>query len=285
MYLEGITLDSCLYWNIVPQYCENVIIRGVTVNSFGHGRTDGIDIESSHNVLIEYCSLDCQDDCYTMKSGRGEDGLRKNTPTRNVVIRYCIALRGAGGLVCGTEVAGGVSNIHMHDCVFDGTDQAFRFKTLRSRGGGAGNVSVERVRVNVKGPAFYCNMLGSKKWGGELATRLPAREITRLTPDFNTIVIKDIIIEKCGQLANVTGLPERPLRNVLISNVKGHADQFISLRDADSFIMKDIRVDTPSPVAIVDGCNGVMLLDTHVSSMKTPDIKYRGEPSTPVILQ
>lgn len=39
------------------------------MNSFGHGRTDGIDIDSSNDVLIEYCSLDCQDDCYTMKSG------------------------------------------------------------------------------------------------------------------------------------------------------------------------------------------------------------------------
>lgn len=72
--IEGVTMEQGLYWNVVPQYCDGVIIRGVTVSSFGHGRTDGIDIESSRNVLVEYCSLDCQDDCYTMKSGRGKDG-------------------------------------------------------------------------------------------------------------------------------------------------------------------------------------------------------------------
>lgn len=133
--IEGITLDQGLYWNVVPQYCENVIIRGVTVRSFGHGRTDGIDIESSRNVLVEYCSLDCQDDTYTMKSGRGVDGVKIGRPTENVVVRHCLALRGAGGIVCGTEVAGGVNNVYCHDCVFDGTDQAFRFKSRRTRGG------------------------------------------------------------------------------------------------------------------------------------------------------
>ena len=55
--IEGITIDQGLFWNIVPQYCDNVVIRGVTVNSAGHGRTDGIDIESTTNSLIEYCQL------------------------------------------------------------------------------------------------------------------------------------------------------------------------------------------------------------------------------------
>lgn len=89
--IEGVTLDQGLYWNIVPQYCENVIIRGVTVTSFGHGRTDGIDVESSRNVLIEYCSLDCSDDCYTIKSGRGEDGVKIGSHPR--ILLSVIVLR------------------------------------------------------------------------------------------------------------------------------------------------------------------------------------------------
>ena len=54
--IEGVTLENGLYWNVVTQYCDGVIIRGVTVNSFGHGRTDGVDIESTKNALVEYCS-------------------------------------------------------------------------------------------------------------------------------------------------------------------------------------------------------------------------------------
>lgn len=183
------------------------------MNSFGHGRTDGIDIDSSNDVLIEYCSLDCQDDCYTMKSGRGEDGLKVNRSTSNVVIRKSIALRGAGGIVCGTEIAGGVRNVYMHDCVFEGTDQAFRFKTRRPRGGFVENIYVERVRANVKRQALYCDMLGSARWVGELAQRYPAREITPLTPWFANISIHDVEITGCSTLVDVAALPEKPVKN------------------------------------------------------------------------
>ena len=253
--IEGITIDQGLYWNVVPQYCENVIIRGVTVNSYGHGRTDGIDIESSRNVLVEYCQLDCQDDCYTMKSGRNEDGLRVNRPTENVVLRNNLALRGAGGIVCGTELAGGVHNIYLHDCVFNGTDQAFRFKTLRKRGGGVSNVTVERVRANVTGPAFYCDMLGSVKWGGDLARRYGkegketateeeiAALLTPYTPDFHDITIRDVVVEHCGKFISAIGLPERPLRHVLIQNAQVTAKELGVMRDVEDFRLESVQME------------------------------------------
>ena len=267
--IEGITIERSLYWNVVPQYCENVIIRGVTVNSYGHGRTDGIDIESSKNVLVEYCSLDCQDDCYTMKSGRNGDGLRVNIPTENVVVRNCLALRGAGGIVCGTELAGGVRNVYCCDCVFDGTDQAFRIKTLRSRGGGVENLIVERVRANVKDFGFYCDMLGSMKWGGDLARRYPDGKnipaINRFTPDFNTVRIENVVIEHCRQLVHAIGLPERPLRNVLLSRVKADCEQLMKMRDVQGFVFNDACITTADTAVSMEGCTAVMMIDTKVN--------------------
>lgn len=245
--IEGVTLERSLFWNVVPQYCDGVIIRGVTVESFGHGRTDGIDIESTRNVLIEYCSLDCGDDTYTMKAGRGEDGVKKGVPTENVVIRHCLAKRGAGGLVCGTETAGGLRNIYMHDCVFEGTDMAFRIKTRRPRGGGLDNVILERIRANVTGEAFYCDMLGSSKWVGELADRLPVREINRLTPDFKNIHISDVIIEHCRTLIDAVGLPERPLRHVKVWNVDASCEQLGRMQDTEDFIIENVNIKTLLP--------------------------------------
>ena len=76
MLVEGVTFERSVLWNINPIYCDNVIIRGVTVNSVGVPSGDGIDISSCKNVLIEYSTLSCGDDCFTLKSGRAEDGLR-----------------------------------------------------------------------------------------------------------------------------------------------------------------------------------------------------------------
>ena len=272
VFIEGITIDNGLYWNVVPQYCDSVIIRGVTVNSYGHGRTDGIDIESSRNVLVEYCQLDCQDDCYTMKSGRNGDGLRVNIPTENVVVRRCVALRGAGGIVCGTELSAGVRNIYCCDCVFEGTDQAFRFKTLRARGGGVESITVERVRANVKDYAFYCDMLGSLKWGGDLARRYgkegkqTATETEKLalltpyTPDFHHVRINNVLVENCSEFVHAIGLPERPLTDVLIRNAKVKAARYGIFRDVCSFVLLGCDVQTPTAPQY-DGCKGLMLIN------------------------
>ncbi|MBR1465456.1 MAG: family 43 glycosylhydrolase [Bacteroidaceae bacterium] len=268
--IEGLTIDNGLYWNIVPQYCDHVIIRGVTVNSFGHGRTDGIDIDSSRNVLVEYCSLDCQDDCYTMKSGRNEDGLKVGIPTENVVLRYNIALRGAGGIVCGTELAGGIRNVYMHDCVFDGTDQAFRFKTLRKRGGGIDNIIIERVWADVTGVACYCDMLGSVKWGGELAKRFPQRDITPLTPFFRNVRIDNVYISHCEKLFSLVGLPERPFLNFHIKNMKAEATQLGIIRDFDGLHLTNVNVVCDNNVLIEDGCK-----DATFENVWMNDCEYR----------
>lgn len=252
--IEGVTIGRSLYWNIVPQYCDNVIIRGVTISSFGHGRTDGIDIDSSSGVLIEYCTLDCQDDCIAMKAGRGWDGLRVGRPTENVVIRHCLALRGSGGLACGTEVAGGVRNVYMADCIFDGPDFAFRFKTLRTRGGGVSGVYVERTVVSVRHIALAVDMLGSRKWGGDLAMRYPARELNQYTPSFGNIFVRDIRIDRCDRLVDVHGLPEKPVSNVFLGNAEACCDHIGTLCDAAAFTMSDVRLTTADSVITIDGC-------------------------------
>ncbi len=278
--IEGVTLRQGLYWNVVPEYCDNVIIRGVTVESFGHGRTDGIDIESCSNVLIEYCSLDCQDDCYTMKSGRGWDGLRVGRPTENVVMRHCVAKRGGGGIVCGTEVAGGIKNIYVADCVFDGTDRAFRFKSRRRRGGGIDGVYVERVRASVVHSVLEVDLLGSVKWSGELAKRLPPQEITRFTPTFSNISIHDVDVECQGKLFSVQGLPERPVSNLFFGNAKARCKSIGSISDVKSFSLKDVLVHTADTAVTIDGCEKASFYGFNNADTGRPvKVEQEGMPS------
>ena len=282
--IEGMTLEQGLYWNVVAQYCDGVIIRGVTVRSFGHGRTDGVDIESTRNALVEYCSLDCQDDCYTMKSGRGVDGVRVNRPTDGVVVRHCLALRGAGGIVCGTEVAGNVKNVYCHDCVFDGTDQAFRVKSLRPRGGGVENLFVERVRANVLHYAMFCDMLGSIKWGGDLAKRFPdgknAPQVNKYTPFFHDISVHDVVAEGCKELIHYIGQPERPVKNVFFGNAEVRCDKVGFVQDAAGFAMKDVRIVSDDNTLWIDGCNQVSVFGvTNTSKHQPLQVVQRDIPS------
>lgn len=278
--IEGVTLRQCLYWNVVPQYCDSVIIRGVTVESYGHGRTDGIDIESSRNVLIEYCSLDNGDDCFTFKSGRGKDGTRVNRPTENVVVRHSLTLRGQGGFVIGSETAGNMSNIYIHDCVFEGTNQAFRFKTRRPRCGGAHNIWAERIRANITGVAFYCDMLGSVRWAGKMASR-EAWPLSKLTPDINTFRCRDVVISHCDNLFKAKGLAEQPWRNILIERLQANCNSIGLLQDVQSLVVSNSKITAADYSATIDGCSGIMLLG--VSTPKPIKWNYTGYTSLPVI--
>ncbi|MDE6359589.1 MAG: glycoside hydrolase family 28 protein, partial [Duncaniella sp.] len=236
--VEGVTFERSIFWNIVPVYCENIIIRGVTVSSHGRKRTDGIDIDSSVNALIEYTTLDCGDDCFTLKSGRGIDGVNKNRPTANVVIRHCRVKRGVGGITMGTETAAGIRNVYMHDCVMENPSFPFYVKTRRPRGGGAENVLVERVRVEKSGKTvFKFDMLGSVEWIGELAERMPAREVGRLTPRFADMTFRDITILECPALINAKGLPEQPIEGLVFENIKAPTMQ-MQLQDVGTMIFR-----------------------------------------------
>lgn len=241
--IEGVTIEQGVLWNVAPVYCENVIIRGVTVNSEGVPSGDGIDISSCKNVLIEYTTLNCGDDCFTLKAGRAEDGLRVGKPTENVIIRYCLAKRGHGGVTCGSETAGGIKNVYVHDCVFNGTRSAIRFKTRRNRGGGTENFYCERVRMIDINEAFTWDLLGSAMYMGELAARSPERAVDALTPELKNIHIKDFIVESSNRFFKVNGIPEIPLKNVLIENGEVNCKVLINaLDDADGFTVKNVRV-------------------------------------------
>ncbi|WP_370478750.1 glycoside hydrolase family 28 protein [Tamlana flava] len=257
VYIEGVSLENTAFWNIVPTYCDNVIIRGVYVNSYGIPRGDGIDVESSKNVLIEYCTLNTGDDCFTMKSGRGEDGLKVNKPTENVVVRYCLAQKGHGGITCGSETAGVIRNLYVHDCVFEGTVVGIRFKTRRPRGGGGEHLYYDRIRMNLEATCIKWDMLGTPAYVGELAERLPAREVNALTPFYRNISMSNLIIENGTHFLKVYGIPESPLTNLTIDNVNATCANLLIIHDAENVNIKNANIKTPDSIIELLGAKNI----------------------------
>lgn len=286
VYIEGVSLENTAFWNIVPVYCDWVIIRGVTVNSVGIPRGDGIDIESSKNVLIEYCTLSSGDDCFTMKSGRGRDGLAVSKATENVVVRHCLAKEGHGGITCGSETAGTIRNLYVHDCVFDGTGVGIRFKTRRPRGGGGENLYYDRIRMNLKYTAIKWDMLGSSIHVGELADRLPFRDVNELTPFYRDISISNLIIENSTHFLKVIGIPESPLKNLKINNAFVKSENLMFLHDAVDVTISYSTIQTPdSLIEIVDG-RDIRFQNVKFNLQgKTPNITLKGDLAEEVVLE
>ena len=257
--VEGVTFERSVLWNINPIYCENVIIRGVTVNSVGVPSGDGIDISSCRNVLIEYSTLSCGDDCFTLKSGRAEDGIRVGKPTENVVIRYCLAEKGHGGITCGSETAAGIKNVYLHDCVFNGTRTGFRFKTRRNRGGGIWDIVYDNVQLIDVNEAFTWDLLGSKTYMGELAQRNPPLAVTPLTPTVKNIRISNFVIESADRMMSMNTIPEVPTTGVVIENGIVRTNRiFKNLNDVGGLTLRNMTIQATDRVINIDNSRGLV---------------------------
>lgn len=150
--LSDITARRSGFWNIQLTYSQHVHVHDVTVCDNAGPSTDGIDVDSSEHVLIEGCTVACNDDDIVIKSGRDADGLRVARPTRDVEIRHC-HIRSGAGITIGSEVSGGIENIDIHDCDFQNSDCGFRMKSSRLRGGYVHHVRVHGLTMmNVQFP-------------------------------------------------------------------------------------------------------------------------------------
>ncbi len=264
MYCKNVLIQDVkfmygAYWTVNPVYCENVIVRNVSVETIGeYGKTgngDGINLSSCKNVLIENCTLDTGDDCITLKSGRGIDGYKKAVPTENIVVRHCKGLQGHGGVVIGSETSGGVRNIYVHDCEFNGTDRGLRIKTARGRGEAIENVWFENIKMGemVK-EAIKIHM-------PRYTERYPAHPLTRMTPRIRNINYKNIDCKGAGEHAiRIQGLPEMPIEAIRIENIKVESEMGALLIDAASIQVKDVEIRTKDEnILTFDNCSNIII--------------------------
>ena len=145
--LEGFKVRNSPNWTIHMLCTDDVTIRGLDMRCEGPN-TDGIDLESVQNALIENCRLDQGDDGFCMKSGKNAEGRRRGRPTKNVTIRNCTVVNGHTLLGIGSELSGGIENILMENCRVEGEVWRVLFiKTNPARGGYARNITVRNVKA------------------------------------------------------------------------------------------------------------------------------------------
>ena len=146
--IEDLKLKNSPFWVIHPLMTDNFILRGVTIESEGPN-SDGCDPESCDHVLIENCSFNTGDDCIAIKSGRNNDGRKWGIPSKNIIVRDCRMAAGHGGVVVGSEISGGFSNLFVENCEMDSPEllRVIRIKTSECRGGVIENINVRNVRV------------------------------------------------------------------------------------------------------------------------------------------
>jgi polygalacturonase len=213
--IEGVTVQNAPYWQIVPYYSDDVVIRNVRILAPQHSpNTDAIDPFSSSNVVIDHVYADVGDDNVAIKSGM-INSPGPDAPSKNITITDCEFMHGHG-LSIGSEIAGGAQNIHAERIRFNGTDQGIRIKANRDRGNDVSNISfkditMENVKTSILISEYYPKALPE----GEVA----AEPVQRLTPHFHNITIENVKSVNSGWAGVIIGLPEAPIKDIVLKNV------------------------------------------------------------------
>jgi polygalacturonase len=109
--IRDVTVRYSDSWTFDLEYCEDVIIDGVSIlNNYYRVNADGIDPVSCKRVRISNCHIVAGDDCIVCKTREGH-------PCEDVVVTNCILESIATAVKIGTESPSDFRNILVSNCV------------------------------------------------------------------------------------------------------------------------------------------------------------------------
>jgi polygalacturonase len=254
---------------------NGVIVRN---NIGGYGpSSDGINTDSSTDILVENCDVDCNDDNLCIKSGKDADGLRVNRSAENIVYRNCISRRGHGLITLGSETSGGMRNIEVYGLKALGTTTGIRFKSAATRGGVVENVSFHHIEMNEVKYPFHFEL----NWYPEYSyTSIPedipqkdipdywhalAKPVTppeKGIPEFRDISFNKISAKHAGQAFHVNAYADKPMMNLHWNDVEIDSDESGFIHHARDWTLKNVTL-------FVSGKNKIAL--KNVTNLREPE--------------
>lgn len=218
--IQGVTLTNSPMFNIsVSSSKGNVTVQNVTIlapsssASPASHNTDACDV-SGTNILVQNCVISVGDDDFTCSGGTSGIVLTNNT-------------YGNGhGVSIGSYTDGGVSNMVVANCTFNGTQNGIRIKSDNDRGGLVQNISyfnIGMTNVNLPIQVYgYYNEVGTpSSISPYYAATQAVASVSSTTPICRNITFSNI------NATSVSGYPigviwartEMPATNIVFNHV------------------------------------------------------------------
>ncbi|MCF8380774.1 MAG: glycoside hydrolase family 28 protein [Bacteroidales bacterium] len=230
--ISDITIEDVPFWVVHPTYCKSITINNIKINCT-RINNDGVDMDSCEDALIEDCTFNAGDDAIAIKSGRDNDAWKINRPSKNIVIRNCLAKNVLHGMAFGSEMSGGVENIYVSNFIMKNVKEyAIQFKSNLDRGGYIRNVFMDGVYIdNAKTAIYFTNDYHSYN-GGDSPS------------DFHNITIKNLICKNArGRSIDIVGLQDHPINHVELKNILIlNEDEASQVVNAEQMIYDNITI-------------------------------------------
>ena len=267
--VQGLRFKNSPSWNLHPMFSENLRFINIDVEApTDSPNTDGFDPESCRGVRVYGARFSVGDDCVAIKSGKLYSGMKYRRPCEDIDIAWCAMLDGHGGVTVGSEMAGGVKNLRVRNCLMRGNDRGLRVKTRRGRGehGVLDGIAFEDVRMeNVKTPLvvnclYFCDPDGHADW----VQSREKRPVDETTPRVGRIRFERVRAGGCEACAAyVLGLPERPVEE-------------IAMRDCAFAFSEDARPMVPAMADGVEPCRRRGVVARYVNRLTMENVRFEG---------
>lgn len=246
MIVEGVSIVNSPKFHLVPSRITNLIIDGVTIWCPGYAQNgDAMDIGNCNRVLIRDCKINCGDDGLCMKGGAGEKALTYG-PNQNLLIEDCLVNEAHGGFVIGSEFSGGMKNIVVRRCKFDGTDIGLRFKSAPGRGGTCENIYCYDIEMdNILKEAILFETTYEDGAVGTASTDKDDK--SAFFPDFCNFTISDVTA-KAKNAFTINGLVGHAVHDIKLKNVRITATNGgLNFSNAENITMEGVEISSKYP--------------------------------------
>ena len=249
--IQDVTISNAPKQQIVFKNSKggNITIQGVTITApSSHAatpshNTDGIDLVGT-NCLIQNCVISTGDDNIAM--GTSSIGV----PTSDVLVTNCTFGDGHG-MTIGSNTQGGVSNLMVINCTFNGTDCGIRMKSDNATSGGGGeggiaqnlsyyNLGMTNIRYQPILIYSYYNE-NSSPTGITPATAAGQPIGSSLYPIWKNIVISNLTatVASGGDAGLIWGRTEAPATNIILTKINITASANFKLYNANGLQIAD----------------------------------------------
>jgi len=231
--LQDFSITNSPMWTIHPLYSENIIVRGINMQTHGHN-TDGIVIDSSKNVLIENSTLSTGDDSISIKSGIDYDGWRVGKPSENIVIRNSTLSDGHSGVAIGSEMSGDVRNVIMYGLNIHDVDQGIRVKSIPGRGGVVENIYAQNIVMNkVANAAYQIDLTYDSSTLASASDKMPA---------LRNFYVDGLSATETNYAVSIEGTDADKISSAHFKNMTVQSKKGVAIKHASDIDFKNVKI-------------------------------------------
>lgn len=241
IHFTGVKFKNPPCWTLHFIYSDKITINSVEIDSQGIDNGDGIDPDSTSNMVIFDVTFNTGDDCIAIKSGKNPEGNQINIPSKNIKI-FSLNMLGGHGMAIGSEQSGGIENVEVRDCLIKNTDSGIELKASDERGGYIRDIVIQNCRID----SFFAHDVKYNSDGSKSSQ----------LPKFKNIMLENIEIFGNRRDVDVMGHPIESKNKAIELIGFGNTDQNGDIEDVQ---FKNIEIDNSLDLIRFNKCKNLVL--------------------------